>query len=302
MVDIVIVNWNSGHYLKKCVDSVFAANNQQAVQSVIIIDNNSQDDSLKNISASTKIKQVVNADNAGFAKACNQGFKLCTAEFVLLLNPDAQLLPETLNQCIAFMKQRTDIDIMGAALLDDEGKLAPSCSRFPSAIRVYFDACGLSKIAPKLFTPATIMTDWDHSESRFVDQVMGAFMFMRTNIFDKAGYFDERFFVYFEEVDFCKRVTALGGKIFFNRAIEAIHSGEGTTKSVKAFRLFLSLRSRLLFAKKHFSVLGYALVWVSTFFIEPISRFCFLLLKGDIKGVKETAKGFGYLIKNKGGY
>ena len=298
MIDIVIVNWNSGDYLKKCIGSIFTSVGIPLIKSVIIIDNNSKDYSLENISVNNQIHIVLNSENFGFAKACNQGFKMCTAEYVLLLNPDTMLHPDTLAQSVAFMSGHKEINILGAALLDDEGKLAPSCSRFPSPLRIFFDASGLSKIAPKIFTPATIMTDWSHKESRIVDQVMGAFMFMRKNIFEKNGYFDERFFVYYEEVDFCKRLSLLGGKIFYFNEIKVVHSGEGTTKSVKAFRLFLSLRSRLLYAKKHFSFLGYTLVWGSTFIIEPVSRTIFLLFKGSFKEIKETLKGFKYLVKN----
>ena len=87
MVDIIIVNWNSDDFLKNCIDSVFAQKNKAFVNSVIIIDNNSDDLSLKNIELNSKIKLIVNKNNAGFSKACNQGFHLCSAEFVLLLNP-----------------------------------------------------------------------------------------------------------------------------------------------------------------------------------------------------------------------
>ena len=127
---------------------------------------------------------------------------------------------------------------------------------------------GLSKIAPKIFHPGVLMTDWDHKESRKVDQVMGAFMFMRNSIFEKLGYFDERFFVYYEELDFSKRLAQLGGTSFYNSDIKAIHIGGGTTNNVKTFRLFLNLSSRLQYAKKHFSFGGYSFVWFCTFFIE----------------------------------
>jgi GT2 family glycosyltransferase len=196
------------------------------------------------------------------------------------------------------MKSDSTIDILGCSLIDDNGKLTNNCSRFPTPIRIFNDASGLSKIAPKIFTPATIMTDWDHLQSRQVDQVIGAFMFMRKSIFEKIGYFDEQFFVYFEEVDFSKRLALANGKTYFNSAIKAIHSGEGTTHSVKAFRLFLSLRSRLQYSKKHFSYAGYLLVWFSTFLIEPFARILFLIFKGNAKEVKGILRGYNMLIKN----
>jgi GT2 family glycosyltransferase len=198
------------------------------------------------------------------------------------------------------MEQNNRVDILGVSLLDDHGKVTHSCARFPTPLRYFYDAIGLSKIAPKIFHPALLMTDWDHKESRKVDQVMGAFMFMRNSIFEKLGYFDERFFVYCEELDFSKRLAEQGGVSFFNANISAIHSGEGTTYSVKTFRLFLNLRSRLLYSKKHFSVAGYAFVCFCTFFIEPFTRNIFLLLKGNIKEIKEVFKAYLLLLKDKG--
>jgi N-acetylglucosaminyl-diphospho-decaprenol L-rhamnosyltransferase len=299
MTDIVIVNWNSGHFLERCVSSIFTGGNEKFIHQVIIIDNNSSDDSALFAGELNRVTFIRNKENLGFAKACNQGFKQCTSEYVLLLNPDAVLMEDTLKDGEVFLENRTDVDIMGCQLVDDNGHISPSCSRFPTPLHIFFDASGLSKIAPRIFTPATVMTDWDHTESRFSDQVMGAFMLIRKTVFDKLGYFDERFFVYYEEVDFCKRLSLINGKVFYNTAIKSIHSGEGTTNKVKAFRLFLSLRSRLLYSQKYFSKPGYILVWAATFFIEPFARSIFLLLKLSPGEIPAVWKGLKMLVTNK---
>jgi len=300
MVDIVIVNWNSSGYLLMCVQSIITRHNEPYVGTIFIIDNNSADNSLSLLPQHQKIVIIENSENRGYSKACNQGFKLCKSTYVLLLNPDTQLLNTTLSDCISFMQQKSDIDILGCQLLHDNGEISHSCSRFPSPAGIFRDSTGLSKIAPSIFKPGIIMTDWDHKDSRYVDQLMGAFMFMRKSIFEKVGFFDEQFFVYYEEVDFSKRLAQLGGKSFFNANIQAIHSGEGTTNSVKGFRLFLNLRSRLQYAKKHFSFLGYLLVYFCTFFIEPITRFFFLILSDRIKEVTDLWKGYKLLIGFRG--
>lgn len=299
MTDIVIVNWNGGDLVKKCIGSVFENSGIGLVNSVIVVDNASTDNSADNLPNDKRLIVIKNTANFGFARACNQGFKLCKAEFVLLLNPDAQILPSTLQECIAFINQNPGVDILGARLLDDNGKNTFSCARFPTPLRIFFDAAGLSKLFPTVFTPSTLMTDWNHAESRFVDQLMGAFMFMRRSVFDKIGYFDERFFVYYEELDFSKRLSEAGGKSFYNHDITAIHSGEGTTSRVKAFRLFLSLRSRLQYAKKHFSSAGYIFVFLSTWLVEPFSRTLLHLVKGQWSSVKNVWQGYGLLFKNK---
>jgi N-acetylglucosaminyl-diphospho-decaprenol L-rhamnosyltransferase len=299
MTDIVIVNWNSGHFLEKCVNSIFAGSNEKFVNRIIVIDNNSSDDSALFINRLNKVELIRNESNNGFAKACNQGFKLCTSRYILLLNPDACLMEDTLKEGVGFLENKKDADIMGCQLIDDNGHISPSCSRFPTPLHIFFDASGLSKIAPRIFTPATVMTDWDHTECRFTDQVMGAFMLIRKSVFEKLGYFDERFFVYYEEVDFCKRLSMINGRTFYNTSVRAIHTGEGTTHKVKDFRLFLSLRSRLLYAKKYFTSPGYFIVWISTFFIEPIARTVFLLLKLSPGEILAVWRGMVMLIRNK---
>jgi N-acetylglucosaminyl-diphospho-decaprenol L-rhamnosyltransferase len=296
MVNIVLVNWNSGDFLNNCLRTIIGTNNETLISKIYIIDNNTTDTSLDQIPASEKIELIRNKENSGFAKACNQGFKLCTAPFVLLLNPDTQLFDSTLQDCLHFMQDHPEVDIAGCQLLNEDGSIAKTCARFPTPLRMCFEATGLAKIAPGIFTPASLMTDWDHKESRFVDQVMGAFMFIRRPVFEKAGYFDERFFVYYEELDFSERLAKLGGKSFYTTTVKAIHSGGGTTHKVKGFRLFLNLRSRLQYAKKHFSYPAFAMVGFCTFFIEPFSRMALLLFSGRFSEMGSIYKGYKLLI------
>ena len=299
MLDIVIVNWNSGKYLLGTVKSIVLRENEANIQNIFIIDNHSSDNSLSLLPMHPKITIICNKTNLGFAKACNQGFQLCNTKYVLLLNPDVRLLDNSLKECAQFMEEHPNVDILGCQLLDDEGKITSSCARFPTPLHIFYDASGLSKILPKLFKPATLMTDWDHQTSRFVPQVMGAFMWMPQSIFKKIGFFDERYFVYFEELDFSKRLAENKGLSYFNAEIKCIHSGGGTTNQVKSFRLFLFWQSRLQYAKKHFSIFGYLIVILCTYMIEPLSRCIFFLIKGNLKGIKEVGRGYQYLTKKK---
>lgn len=299
MIDIVIVNWNSGNYLQKCIKSLLIETNYVHIYNIFIIDNNSNDFSLNKINYSSKIEIIKNAENKGFSKACNQGFKLCKSPYILLLNPDTQLNSETLQNCLSFMNAHSEIDILGCQLLDEKGNVSLSCCRFPTPLRFFYDASGLSKLFPRIFTPALLMSDWNHNTSRVVDQVMGAFMFMRSSVFKKIGYFDERFFVYYEELDFSKRLSNQGGKSYFDSNITAIHTGGGTTYLIKTFRLFLNLRSRLQYSKKHFKYSGYIFVWFSTFFIEPFTRIFFSLFKLRLNEIGEVTRGYKLLIKSR---
>jgi GT2 family glycosyltransferase len=299
MIDIVIVNWNGGQLLRDCIKSILVDTNEKILSKIIIIDNASTDRSLQMLPSSQKIVLVQNEYNAGFSKACNQGFRLCTSPYVLLLNPDTKLFTDTLPLCLNFMSTHPNIDILGCQLLDEQGNVSHSCARFPTPWQYFTYATGLSVLFPKLFIPLLLMSDWNHCDSREVDQVMGAFMFMPRSIFEKLGYFDERFFVYYEELDFSLRLKQQHGISYFNASIKAIHHGMGTTESVKAFRLFLSLRSRFRYAKKHFSLPGYWLICFSCFPVEFISRFILLIVRGRLSECKDLFRAYQYLLSGK---
>lgn len=298
-IDIVIVNWNAGDLLSRCVGSLLKTQSVKLIGKIIIVDNASSDSSVSEVAVSEKIHWIKNTENRGFSVACNQGFRAASAPYVLLLNPDAAVFDVTLEACLKFMNGRKDIDILGCRLVNDEGKTTVSCARFPTPWRYCTDAIGISKLFPKLFPPATLMTDWNHLESKEVDQVMGAFMLIRKSTLSAMNGFDERFFVYYEELDFSKRVSEQKGKIFFNADIKALHSGGGTTCAVKAFRLYLSLSSRLHYARKHFSAIGYGVTWLSTYLVEPWTRMLFCFVKADLTGITQVWNGY-YLLISKG--
>ena len=298
MIDIVIVNWNGGIYIQNCIASIIENSSKEILNKIFVIDNCSTDGSINNLTQYNKVEIIQNKENVGFAKACNQGFKLSKQPYVLLLNPDTQLFKTTLKDCIAFMNEHLSYDILGCQLLDDQGGITHSCARIPTPKTIFNDATGLSKLLPTVFKPSTLMTDWDHTASKIVPQVMGAFMFIRQSTFTKIGYFDEQFFVYYEELDYSYRLLQNGGTSFFNTSIKAIHSGEGTTTGVQAFRLFLNLQSRLKFANKHFSSFGYFFTKICTLIIEPFTRTCFLLLRGKISSVKDVINGYKLLYKS----
>ncbi len=301
-IDVVIVNWNAGELLRNCVDSLLIHANDREINNIFIVDNASTDNSLSLLPSNNKIQILKNHVNVGFAAACNIGFKKCTAEYVLLLNPDTVLFEDTLIKCKEAMKQDPEIDIMGVQLLTKRGKISKSCARFPSPLRFVFDCTGLSLLYPKIFTPALLMTDWDHKTSRTVDQVMGAFMYFPNSLFQKNGYFDEQFFVYYEELDFCKRLSKIGGKIWFNADIQCRHLGMGTTSKITAFRLFLSIRSRLKYCRKHFSYPGFLIVWLATFLIEPFTRSAYSLIQKKANEIPDIWQAYRWVASGKANF
>ena len=186
---------------------------------------------------------------------------------------------------------------MGVLHRDERGVIKASCSRKPIAIRIIWDVFGLSKILPKIFKPATVMSDFDHKTSRFVDQVMGAYMFMEKKVVDEITGFDERFFVYYEDADFALRASQKGYRSYYNSDIHIVHHGRGTTAKISDVSLFYNLRSRAQFVLKHEGVLCSFVVMFFTITIEPFTRILHNLLVNP-KENKNTVKAFKLLYKS----
>jgi len=294
-VAIVIVNWNSGSQVRDCVDSIILHRNQLRV-STIVVDNASTDGSADLVEGLRNVELIRAGFNLGFARACNLGASsVKDADYLLFLNPDAMLEAGALQRAVDFMDSASSagIGICGVALQENSGHVARSCARFPSPWRLAVVASGLDRVFPSL---GTTMREWNHAQSRRVDQVIGAFFLVRRALFDALNGFDERFFVYFEEVDFAFRASRLGMGTIFLSDIKAFHAGGGASKQVKARRLFYSLRSRVLYARKHFSTVGYLLVVLTAVGVEPFARSVNHLIRGQIVGVVETLTAYRMLL------
>ena len=283
----------------ECIESILQPQNLEILGQILVLDNASSDGSASLPIADQRLKVIHNKQNMGFAYACNQGISESNSSYIVMLNPDTVLLPNTLSQSFQFMEANQEADILGCTQLDESGNIRPSVSRFPSPARFFYDSCGLSKLLPTVFKPATLMTDWDHKTSAFVDQIMGSYMFIRRSVFDKIGLFDTRFFVYYEELDLSRRLSLAGGKSYYNHEIRLIHKGEGTTRNVKGYRLFLNLNSRLFYANKHFGRAGYRATAFNTLFVEFATRILISIIKGHLGDVRETIKGYKLLWKSR---
>ena len=298
-IEIVIVNWNSGCQLRECLESIEAFG-AGFIDRVTIVDNGSIDDSLTIDGGELFSIDIIQArENLGFAKACNRGATKGTSPYLLFLNPDARLMANSIGNALAFMESEkaTRVGICGVQLIDERGVTQRHCARFPSW-RTYLGlATGLNRILPSLF-PSHFLRDFDHLTSRTVDQVIGAFFLVRRELFQALGGFDERFFVYFEELDFSLRAKQAGWSTWYLSDAVAFHKGGGVSEQVKAHRLFYSLRSRLLYAFKHFPCVQAWVVVGVTLVLEFVSRMARAALRGSSQEFRDTARGYGMLWAN----
>lgn len=219
LLSIVIVTWNAEDEIEACLNSIIRYNKDIPIE-IIVIDNDSKDKTrniLKNYSVQTDfIKVILNDDNKGFTLANNQGIKKAQGDFILLLNPDTKV---TENSLIKLIEQLATSGTMGAItpqLLNEDHTIQPSCRTFPR----YWDMfCELTLLS-KLFPMSKIFARWkmnyfNHNEIDEVEQPMAAALMIKKNVMDKVNGFDERYKMFFNDVDLCKSIVDAGYKIYF---------------------------------------------------------------------------------------
>ena len=299
-IDVVIVNWNSGRDLYCCLDSLAAAADACLIRQVVVVDNGSSDDSLHHPPLALPVTIDHARRNLGFARACNRGAAAGTAPFLLFLNPDTEIAPGALGAALTAFERETQEDpigIVGVRLVDESGRIVRSCSRFPTPLAFLARAGAIDRL-PSGRRLGAFMTDWPHDGSRVVDQVMGAFLMIRRSLFEPLGGFDERFPLYYEDLDLALRARRAGFVSWFEASAEVMHRGGGSSRRIPAQRLGLSLLGRWRYAKKHFGRFGRGIVLFAMLGIEPWARLLDAALVGSGRAWRDVIIGYGIFVRN----
>ncbi len=254
-LSIIIVNYNVKEFLQNLLHSI----NKSAAgisYEIIIVDNASDDGSVEFIKEKfPQVKLIVNSTNLGFGKANNQGLLSAKGKFILLLNPDTLLGEDTLKRMINFFEATPEAGIAGCKILNPDGTLQLACRRsFPGPWTSFCKVTGLSALFPKnKFFARYNLTYLDENQSYEVDAISGSFMMLRNEVYEKAGGFDEDFFMYGEDLDLCYRIQKSGYKVYYVHTTQIIHyKGESTKRSsLDETKIFYEAMN--LFVKKHLS-------------------------------------------------
>ena len=254
-LSIVIVNYNVEHFLEQCLHSVYTA--LEGIDGEVwVVDNNSVDGSLAMLERKfPQVKVIANKENVGFARANNQAIRLSQAEYVLLLNPDTIVEPDTFSKCLNFMDNTPDAGGLGVKMLNGNGEFLPESKRgLPVPSVAFYKIFGLSKLFPKSKKfGAYHLTYLSPDEIHSVDVLAGAFMLMRKSVLDQVGLLDEDYFMYGEDIDLSYRITQGGYKNYYFPETRIIHyKGESTKKSSVNY-VYVFYNAMRIFANKHFS-------------------------------------------------
>jgi GT2 family glycosyltransferase len=220
-LSIIIVNYKVKELLDNCLKSIFD-NSENINLDIIVIDNNSQDGSLEMIKTKyPQVNLIPHPKNSGFARANNLGFKESKYDYVLLLNPDMQILPHTLENMIRWMDENQQASVAGCHLIDQNRRTLPHIRRFPRLSDQLAITLKIPHILPFILNNY-LQKDFDYSQASKVDSIRGAFFLIRRKIYEELNGLDERYFIWFEEVDFCQKVKQSGGEVWYTPIAECI--------------------------------------------------------------------------------
>jgi GT2 family glycosyltransferase len=275
-ISLVIITFNGLEFVDDCLATTYTSLANVSSE-VIIIDNGSDDGTPELIDS--KYPEVIlirNENNMGFARAANQGFELARGQYIFLLNQDTRIRDGAIVQLADRMKGEDKIGTIGPRFIGFDGRLQKSCRAFPNYSNMFFAMTGLSR----LFPGSRILAEWkmtwfDHLTEREVDQPMGAALMIRRNVLEELGGFDEAFGIFFNDVDFCRRVKEAGYINLYYPDAVVEHFYGGTIRKMKASMVLKWHRSLFRYFRKYsrsFWSKGLLLLWGPFLFITGFLR------------------------------
>lgn len=261
VLTIQIVNWNAREPLRAALSSILA-NPPRFAYEILVLDNASSDGSVQMLEKEfPEVKLIVSESNLGFSKGHNLAARAAQGRYLFILNPDTEVLPGALDALVQYAERHPEIGIIGPKILNPDGSLQYSCRRFPNPAAALFRNTPLGKLFPNNpYTRDYLMTDWDHNSVREVDWVSGAALFIRHEVYQQLGGFDEQFFMYCEDTDLCYRAWQAGYKVVYYPEAHIKHAIGRSTDLVANKMIITFHKSMYLFYKKHYARRTFALL------------------------------------------
>lgn len=272
-ISVLIVSFNTEKRLRECLTSL---KTQASINmEILVLDNASRDGSAAMVEQEfPEVKLIRSTVNLGFGNGNNKAFKESQGQYLVLLNSDALLPPDALKQAMQQMEADPKVGMAGGRLTDPDGGWQPSARRFPSLLDEFLNLSGLAAKFPQSKFFGRFDRTWaDPLIPAEVDWVPGAFAIIRRDLIKQIGLFDPRFFLYYEEVDLCRRIKQAGFKILYWPNLHIAHIGGESSKTVegvsftsKGSQLTLwRMRSQLLYYRKWHG-------WLTAFLVKSLEQ------------------------------
>jgi N-acetylglucosaminyl-diphospho-decaprenol L-rhamnosyltransferase len=252
-LSVIVVSWNVSNLLRCCLRSLHQSLGAGPLRwEVIVVDNASADDTVPMVRAEFPgVRLLVNEENPGFSAANNQGMAAGRGRYFLLLNPDTEVLDDGAALLVAFADANPDVGVAGPMLLNPDGSVQPSRRRLPTLATAVFESTWLERWAPRGVLARYYVGDRPDDELQDVDWVSGAALLARRSAVEQVGGMDERYFMYWEELDWCRRLGEAGWRVSYVPQARIVHRGGGSSEQVSAQRHIHFQRSKLLYFRKH---------------------------------------------------
>lgn len=237
-LSIVILNWNVRELLDRCLASL--RSDHYALE-IIVVDNASRDDSVAIVREKyPQVTLIANTENRGFTGGNNQGIAASRGRYVMVLNPDTEVLGDALDRMVRYLDEHPDVGALGPQLLNPDRSIQSSRRRFPTLTTAFFESTWLQGVAPRGILTRYYMADVVPDHTHEVDWLNGACTALRREVLDQVGVYDaQNFFMYSEELDLCRRVKEAGWKIVYLPEAQVVHYvGKSSDQAVAARHIY----------------------------------------------------------------
>ncbi len=254
-LSIIIVSWNVRDYLEACLSSIYANRGNLDLE-VIVVDSGSLDGSPQLVTQSFPGVRLIDCgENVGFPRGNNIGLAEASGQYTLLLNPDTEIIGDALVSMIKYLDSHSEVGLVGGQLLNSDGTIQSSKRRFPTLGTAIFESTWLESIAPRKLLTAYYVADIPPDKSTQVDWLTGACLMTRREVVEQVGPMDEAYFMYSEELDWCRRIKEAGWQIAYLPEAKIIHHVGKSSDQAVAERHLNFQRAKLRYFRKYHGLL-----------------------------------------------
>jgi hypothetical protein len=259
-LSIIIVSWNVRDLLRACLQSIDSQRGGLELE-VIVVDGASVDGSPAMVAESfPRVKLIACDDNVGFPRGNNIGLAEANGRFLLLLNPDTEIKGNALSEMVRYLEAHSDVGLLGPQLLNRDGSIQSSRRRFPNMATALVESTWLEPVAPQNIMRHYYALDLPDDQVSDVDWVMGACMLIRREIFSTVGGLDEAFYMYSEELDWCRRIKDAGWRVVYLPTAQVLHHvGKSSEQAVTARHINFQ-RAKLRYFRKYYGAAATAVI------------------------------------------
>lgn len=299
-LSILIVNWNVRDYLAACLDSIRRGADGLTCE-VIVVDSASTDQSVQMLHERYPwVRVIAEATNVGFTRGNNIALAAAQGELVLLLNPDTKIIDDALIRMVRFMQDTPDIGVLGPRTLNTDGTPQSSRRRFPKLITAIFESTWLQPYAPRRVLDHYYARDVADDAIADIDWVQGSALMTRRVIYEQLGGLDERYVMFSEELDWCRRIRNAGWRAIYLGTARIIHHGGKSTEQVVANKHIYFQQSKLRYFRKFHGplVAGILRAFLVVSYAQQLALEAFKGLVGHKRALRQQrVKVYGQVIR-----